>query len=204
MQLIEIKNKLSNTYRKSIIRTFDSLCPLNGDLGLTGFLHKKKFFDEKRLKKLELLSNKQLLEFISNHQYLNNVFQDYLGNYSIDYVKKWQTEGDTNSSIWHHDSVGHRIKIFIGLSEVVKETGTCFIPKSHKNKYSSYLETRVEPDSDVDQIIINLDRGDLMVFDTNMLHRGMYGKNKRTAFTIEVSNPYKGFLLPGDIGRRPL
>tara|TARA_B110000259_G_C13854733_1_gene338297 strand:- start:10 stop:621 length:612 start_codon:yes stop_codon:yes gene_type:complete len=198
---LNIKNKLSDLYRKVVIRACDSFCPLKGELGESTAIHKKNFFDDITLEFMESLPKKDLLEFIKNHDYLKTVFKDYIGTYNVDYAKRWTTSGENNSSLWHHDSVGHRIKIFIGLSQVVADTGTCFIPNSHKNKYSSYLETRVDPDSD-NQIVINLDRGDLMIFDTNSLHRGMYGANKRTAFTIEVSNPVKGYILPGDIGKR--
>lgn len=202
MNLIKIKNKLSNLYRKSVIRVFDSTCPLKGELAKSTVIHKKNFFKEHVIRDMEKFSTDELFDFISSIESLTSIFRDYLGFYNIDYVKKWSTAGSNNSSLWHHDSVGHRIKVFIGLSNLVEDTGTCFIPNTHLNKYSDYLETRVKPNCENNQIFINLDRGDLMIFDTNCLHKGVYGQNKRTAFTIEISNPLKAILLPGDIGKR--
>ena len=50
--------------------------------------------------------------------------------------------------------------------------------------------------------MVNLDIGDLMVFDTNCIHSGLYGSDTRKAITVEISNPIKGFLLPGKIGKK--
>ena len=200
-----MRKKISNSYRKAVIRCFDNLAPLSGELGeANGVLVKRKFFSPDEVNLMALSGPYDIRKRLSKNSFFTSLFSDYLKKWKIDTCFMWETEeGENHSSIWHHDSVGHRIKIFIGVSKKSENTGTLFIKNSYKNKYTDYLSTRVVENYDDDDIfLVNLDIGDLMVFDTNCIHSGLYGSDTRKAITVEISNPIKGFLLPGKIGKK--
>ncbi|MDA9932385.1 hypothetical protein N9C24_02020 [Gammaproteobacteria bacterium] len=200
-----VRHYLSNTYRKSIIRFFDTTAPILGPLNdKKGVINIKKYYSEEQVMSMSSSSPANVKDILKRDSYLTDLFSDYLNKWNIDTCFMWETEeGENNSSIWHHDSVGHRIKIFIGVSEKSNNTGTLFVSDSYKNKYNDYLSTRVNKDfNENETFLINMDVGDLMIFDTNCIHAGLYGSKPRKAITVEISNPYKGFLLPGKIGKK--
>ena len=53
------------------------------------------------------------------------------------------------------------------------------------------------------RVKINLQHGQIFIFDTNMIHRGIYSKiMTRNVIEIEYSAFIRGLLLPGKIGRK--
>ena len=200
-----LRYSLSNIYRKSIIRFFDGLAPLKGPLNQSnGVIYIQNYYSKEQIVNMTANKPSNVVDTIKQDSYLTGLFSDYLNKWNIDTCFMWETEeGQNNSSIWHHDSVGHRIKIFIGVSKRSSNTGTLFVSDSFKNKYDDYLSTRVHKVfTENETFLINLDVGDLMIFDTNCIHSGLYGDNPRKAITVEISNPFKGFLLPGKIGKK--
>ena len=115
-------------------------------------------------------------------------------------------DNNTNQSIWHHDSVGNRVKVYIGLSELTDQVGTFLLPGTHKNEYLDYAETRIvlnEEERCISPVYINLGKGDVFIFDTNILHKANYSSVKsRKVLELEFSNSIKGIVLPGKIGRK--
>ena len=200
-----LRHNLSNFYRKNLISFFDRRAPIKGPLNSNkGVIYIKEYFSKEMVLTLKKSGPANVKNLIENDKYFTDLFSAYLNKWKIDTCFLWETEeGENHSSIWHHDSVGHRIKIFIGVSEKSENTGTLFVKNSYKNTYHDYLSTRVYEDFDDHEIkLINLDVGDVLIFDTNCIHAGLYGSNPRKAITIEISNPLKGRLLPGKIGKK--
>jgi len=82
-----------------------------------------------------------------------------------------------NSQLWHHDSVGHRLKLFIGLNS---GWTTYLFRGSHLtnnffNSSMSYDQRKSlsdEMDDHENAVRVELKKGDFLIFDTNGLHKG--------------------------------
>lgn len=82
-----------------------------------------------------------------------------------------------NSQLWHHDSVGRRLKLFIGLNS---GWTTYLFRGSHLtnnffNSNMSYDQRKSlsdEMDNHENAVKVELKKGDYVIFDTNGLHKG--------------------------------
>lgn len=147
------------------------------------------------------------LDKILNNNTINNIIKRYLGGraeisgykYNILDIK------DNNynkyiSSLWHHDNVGKRLKLFILVSDIDCIYGhpTSIALGTNKLSYyftDSFKDTRFN-DNEIRKIF-NIQRicgkkGDMYLFDTNTIHRGEYeGRYKRKLIIIEYHNDLK-------------
>ena len=108
------------------------------------------------------------------------------------------------SNSWHDDNVGSRIKVFVCFDGNGK-TPTVVIPSSHNNPYSPRREeisrfSGVRSTHQIDtQIALRYKSGDLAMFDTSCLHRGLYEQPsaKRTVLVLEFINRDKSNRIVG-------
>jgi len=191
------------------IRAVDLTSPCRGKLGSEGFYHYKGFFGSEEMPKLEdlcgNLTEDNDHDILVRYPFLCRIFlcpdilgivNSYLGKFAqLDYASaKVMQLGKPASPDWHHDSIGHRIKIFVCVNDQTESACTEVIPGSHRRRYSDYNQSVVEPRSDELRRSRKLmgKKGDLLIFDTNLLHRGLYDESPRHLVQIEFSNRLKG------------
>lgn len=108
------------------------------------------------------------------------------------------------SNSWHDDNVGSRIKIFVCF-EGNGNTPTVVIPNSHNNPYSPRKEeiSRFSGVRNIrsveNQVALRYKSGDLAMFDTSCLHRGLYEEPsaKRTVLVLEFIDRDKSNRIVG-------
>ncbi len=108
------------------------------------------------------------------------------------------------SNSWHDDNVGSRIKIFVCF-EGDGKTPTVVIPNSHNSPYSPRKEeiSRFSGVRDIQnvegQVELRYKSGDLAMFDTSCLHRGLYEQPsaKRTVLVLELIDRDKSNRIVG-------
>jgi len=203
---MRLKSLASATY----INLIDSFAPVQGELENEGFYHWKAFFGGQELEELDklregllesndydILLKYPLLHKIFEDQSMNNLLVDYLGKFcQFDYADSHIFQvGKPASPDWHHDSVGHRIKIFICVNDQTETACTQVIPGTHRKRYWDYNESKftdAKVDYNASRKLIGK-KGDLLIFDTNMLHRGLYDNAERYIVQLEFSSRLKGF-----------
>ena len=212
---MRLKSLASATY----INLIDSFAPVRGNLASEGFYHWKAFFGGQELEELDqlregllesndydILSKYPLLHKIFEDQSMNKLLVDYLGrSCQFDYADSHICQiGKPASPDWHHDSVGHRVKIFICVNDQTETACTRVVPCTHKKSYwdynvSKFLESEI--DSSESKKLIG-QKGDLLIFDTNALHRGLYDDTQRYIVQLEFSSRLKGLKRGGHFGYR--
>lgn len=199
----------SGVIKYIIINLLDKLEPLKGPLKETGytifnFNDYPELDSENDINKIleivsKILSRKELLTSIKSYLKYPRLDQiRVLKSPLVDYSPQ---------SEWHHDSVGHRIKVYIGLdTNITRKVFTEIISSSHKNIYFDYNNTRLvitEQEKKMKPVKIAIKKGMIFLFDTNMIHKGVYSKLKsRRVIELEFSSYLKGIILPGKIGRK--
>jgi hypothetical protein len=134
------------------------------------------------------------------------------GNWSFDTAYFFSTSGSSkgyrNSERVHHDSVGDRIKIFIGLDKQASNSIYNRIWDYRMPKFSNYTCDQKQRDlfekrvSDMPFYDMKVDQKNFGVFNTNFIHQGIVGEiGERNMIVIEVSRVLKSKLLFGRIGR---
>lgn len=115
------------------------------------------------------------------------------------------------SGIWHHDKVGHRLKVFL-LFQDVGEGGrpTWYAEGTHLMDWPGYhyQASRFQAEFVTSQFLckaMHARRGDCVIFDTNGLHRASYGPGlaARSAMVLEFSTRSK-FMALQRIGNFPI
>lgn len=145
--------------------------------------------------------------------------KDYLGErINIDFMGMFLIAGHpelalNSSGVFHHDSVGHRVKLFFPLGvRGNTESPTKYIRESNRIRWKSYLnpvgvDGRRVPSSlteDTERIeSLAGPVGSWYMFDTNGLHKGSYSAltGLRAVLQVEFST-CKGRFLRGEIGAR--
>ena len=131
----------------------------------------------------------------------------FIGMWQVDIMyffnTKYVGEVSRQSQLWHHDSVGRRIKLFIPITEDVSPSLEYEIG-SNQNSYSSGM-LKAERESYVPSAptkAITLKSGNGYFIDTNVLHRGIgFRRGLRSILVIEISHRLKSFCL-GRVGKR--
>jgi len=147
--------------------------------------------------------------------HVRDIVRSYLGrSASLDIVQLlmlYPEDCSNSSGLPHHDSVGHRLKLFVPLRiPGCHITATKYVLQSNKTKWKSYenplradntrIDTFWEPESEVE--LLPLD-DNLYLFDTNGIHWGDYHSisQPRVYLVMEFSN-FKSYLVRGEIGYR--
>ncbi len=119
------------------------------------------------------------------------------------YDPEKRTEWSLSNS-WHDDNVGHRIKIFVCF-EGNGTTPTVVIPNSfnkpykmRNSEYKRFLGGR-DVDAIQDEIKLAYKAGDIALFDTACLHRGLYEEPAavRAVLVMEYIDRNKANIIAG-------
>lgn len=123
----------------------------------------------------------------------------YLFWFDPDKITDWSL-----SNSWHDDNVGSRIKVYVCFSGN-GSTPTVVLPNSHNKPYSPRLSeiSRFAGARNIklreNQIALRYKSGDVAMFDTSCLHRGLYEQPaaKRTVLVLEFINRDKSNVIAG-------
>lgn len=108
------------------------------------------------------------------------------------------------SGSWHDDNVGHRLKIYICLKGD-RSTPTVVIPNSHRHiyryrlselaRFAGFKNTKPK----IGEQHLRYRTGDVAMFDTHCLHRGLYEEpaGERVVIVAEFCNRYKSNKISG-------
>ena len=105
------------------------------------------------------------------------------------------------SSEYHHDSVGHRLKLFVPLNSFGNTPfPTSYLVKTNHRKWASYENAPNSSGQRIPEEFLNhsfeaeisVPYGSMYIFDTHGLHRGTYAKavENRVILQFEFSNHY--------------
>jgi hypothetical protein len=197
--------------RQTFVPAIDRLAPLGGQLSESGGLiqlgrlpqsdiefYKEKLGDLRRYR----LSRREIQElmFKLSGFNLNKLLDDYFGAlWWVDYGLIWRAPPQSTSGQWHHDNVGNRVKLFFILANDSTDNGTEVISHSNKVHHKVFTGRYEIPNSR--PIFVQQTPGDVVLFDTNAIHRGLYSTSERMIVQLEFSNVLKSFLVPGQVGR---
>ena len=192
-----------------IISVMNFLEPLKGRISKKGYLLENfKGFPIVDKSNIRNSVVRMIAHFFSLKD-LKNEINSYLINPKLDQIRilKSPKISFNKQSEWHHDSVGHRIKVYIGLDEKVSDlVYTELIPHTQNNMYFDYNNTRIIPTEEelrIKREKVSLAHGDVFIFDTNMLHRANYSKvMSRNVIELEFSSYIRGKIIPGKVGRK--
>jgi hypothetical protein len=197
--------------RRTFIPIIDRTAPLRGPLAQAGgilalgkfpeqdieyYLRKLSGAARHRLSRTEI---RELLHKLSRYR-LHGMLNDYLGPlWSADYAAIWRSPAQSSSGEWHHDNVGNRVKLFVILGNASEDNGTEFIANTYRTRWTSFTGRLPAPDSRGE--FVQQRRGDILIFDTNSVHRGRYSPSERIILQLEFSNILKSFVVFGQVGR---
>jgi hypothetical protein len=196
--------------RRAFIPLIDRTAPLRGPLAQAGgvlvlgkvaepeieyYLRKLGAAGRYRLNRAEI---SELLRRLEPFR-IAALLRQYLGPlWSADYALIWRAQ-ESSSGEWHHDNVGNRVKLFVVLRNESEENGTEFVANTHSTRRRSFTGRMPAPQSG--GAFVRQRRGDVLVFDTNVVHRGRYSAQERIILQLEFSNIFKSFVVFGQCGR---
>jgi hypothetical protein len=197
--------------RRALIPVIDRTAPLRGRLAQAGgvlplgkfpeteidcYLQKLSTGGRYRLTRREI---RRLLPRFSRYG-VRALLDDYLGPWwSADYAAVWRSPRQSSSGQWHHDNVGNRVKLFVILGNESEENGTEFVPHTHRTRWRTFTGRLAAPDTG--RCFVPQRRGDVLIFDTNVVHRGRYSASERIILQVEFSSIFKSLLPFGHCGR---
>jgi hypothetical protein len=129
-------------------------------------------------------------------QEINKIVKNYLGadaclhNGELMKLSK-NTNSSQGSALYHHDTIGHRLKIYFNFNSVEKliDRPTHYAKSSHINfwpehnaKTSRFDEKYVNDEFIVDKLYSKSD--EIVIFDTNGLHKGYYNNNNNERYSL--------------------
>jgi hypothetical protein len=202
---------LGERLRRTFVPLIDRTAPLRGALADAGgvlslgtfpdndiryYLHKLSGVQRYRLNRAEI---SELVGRLSQYQ-LAQLLSDYLGPlWSADYGLIWRAPKQSSSGEWHHDNVGNRVKVFVVLENASDTNGTEFVVNTHTTRWQSFTGRLPAPEGG--GLSVPQRRGDVLVFDTNVVHRGTYSASERIILQLEFSSIFKSFVVFGQCGR---
>jgi hypothetical protein len=202
---------IGESLRKTFIPIIDRTAPLRGPLAHSGgvlalgtfpdaevdfYLRKLSTAGRYRLSRMEI---RELVRKFAPYK-VRDLLTDYLGPlWSADYAAIWRSARQSTSGDWHHDNVGNRVKLFVVLGNESDENGTEFITHTNRTRWRSFTGRLAEPEQSGS--FLRQRRGDIVIFDTNLVHRGRYSAQERIILQLEFSNIFKSFFAFGQCGR---
>jgi hypothetical protein len=197
--------------RRTFVPLIDRTAPLRGRLAEAGgvlalgtfpereieyYLHKLGKAQRYRLSRAEI---REALGKFSPYR-VRRLLREYLGPlWSADYAVIWRSARQSTAGEWHHDNVGNRVKLFVILANESDANGTEFIVNTHATRWRSFTGRLPTPERS--GTFPRQQRGDVLLFDTNLVHRGRYSAQERIILQLEFSNIFKSFVTFGQCGR---
>jgi len=144
--------------------------------------------------KITLDFKEKLINFLGENVRLDDI---YLFWYDPSKREEWSL-----SNSWHDDNVGHRIKIYVCF-EGNGNTPTVVIPNSYNKPYKQNkteilrFTGKRNITENIQQIKLNYKAGDIAMFDTSCLHRGLYEEpaTLRSVLVIEYIDRNKANII---------
>jgi hypothetical protein len=197
--------------RRAFVPLIDRTAPLRGPLATAGgvlalgsfadaeveyYLRKLGQGKRYRLGRGEI---RELLHKLAPYQ-VAQLLRAYLGPlWSADYAAIWRSAQQSSSGEWHHDNVGNRVKLFVILANDSERNGTEFIVHTNRTRWDSFSGRLPAPEREAS--FLRQQRGDMLMFDTNAIHRGRYSAQERVILQLEFSSILKSFVVSGHCGR---
>jgi hypothetical protein len=194
--------------KQALVALSEKLAPILNSTGFQSFLTENI---DKGLFFYDLVLHFPLVAELVQEPMVDDV-QKYLGKSAkldsvcLFVIKNSGDSGRNSSGLWHHDSVGHRLKIFIPLDlKGNHDAPTEYIIGTNQVRHASYANPvdhrsgkRVcLPESTLKSAkVVRVDFGEGFIFDTNGLHRGSYNTAgvTRSVVLLQFSSPWKRFL----------
>ena len=116
------------------------------------------------------------------------------------------------SGIMHHDSCGHRLKLFFPINEEGnKMYPTSYVEGSHNIKWKTYLNEIVDDGQRIPSEVLEkfpnitdskktVTFGSGYIFDTNGIHSGCYFENNEPRMIIQFELSANKRFVPGKVG----
>ncbi len=164
-----------------------------------------------------LLYSDFLIE-VFNSKIIDDI-RSYLGNgFKLDntYLSVFNTfngevENRISSGLLHHDSVGHRVKMFIPINEKgTINNPTIYLKGSNKIKWKNFenIENKERNRINEQQIKLyknkekklGLNFNDILIFDTNGIHKGCYENSNQNRLIIQFEFSNHKTYLRGQVG----
>lgn len=131
---------------------------------------------------------------ILQSQTLHSMVTAYLGPRArLDdlYVKSVMDGLNSISEGWHDDNVGYRLKVFMVFDVEGNPAPTLLVPSRRPNLYRiriwdelSRFLFKPKTDDRGQSVRICYEKGDCLVFDTNVLHRGDYSSTRGVRYCV--------------------
>jgi hypothetical protein len=124
------------------------------------------------------------------------------------------SEQQNHSGLYHHDSVGHRLKFFFPLNlEGNQLAPTEYLLGSHRLRYKTFANAAADDGTRIDPALVSqysnksqhitVPFGKGFMFDTNGIHRGCYESASIVRLTIQFEfSAHKTGIVRGYIGPR--
>ncbi len=215
-KIFNIVNEYRNKKKiQSIIQEFDKSVNINGNF--PGYRYLKKVFEPENIKldspmnydrfgmSTSKIINKDVALILNKSiKLLEKDIRDYLGGETrLDDLSIWwfnpaKAIKPGVSGGWHQDNCGNRLKLYICL-EGDGSTPTIIQKDSHKKMYSFGIKDllrfigKADTKDREDEIRLEYRSGDIAVFDTHLMHRGLYETpaTKRVVILAEFINRNK-------------
>ncbi len=183
------------------------------------YLKKLLHYSKENLKSKDLFietieDNTKFVNFVQQLEKTKYNFTSILnGDWNFDkaffFSCNGNSSGTRNSENVHHDSVGDRIKIFIGLDENINENIFNRVWLYTLPRWCNYNCDKIQRDR-LNEIVTNykyvdlkVSQTDFAIFNTNMIHQGIVGNNgQRNMIVLEISNKIKSKLVFGKVGKK--
>jgi hypothetical protein len=159
----------------------------------------------------KLLLSKKIVSMVNN--YLGpHIWLDYMRLVIVKVDNLSLTENSNKSDLVHHDSVGHRLKLFIPVGDALQVNPTRYYLGSNLSRWKTYANS-VRESQEIDALekgsrgkrweILSPSKEDFLIFDTNGLHAGDYRPtgNLRASLQFEFSSGGKRKLIRGQVGQ---
>lgn len=153
----------------------------------------------------------ELLETLLTSPKLSKLIKGYLGHDArLDDIYFWKKNEERSKKFdlsegWHTDNVGHRLKLFICIDATESSPYTQVLSGNHLTLYKAPLGdwrrflgvVGKEPTGNI--ISLKYSSGTIALFDTNMLHRGVYKglSGYRHCLVVEFIDRNKSNKLSG-------
>lgn len=135
-----------------------------------------------------------LWQAILNSKSLAHIVQSYIGPRArLDdlYVKSVMDGLNSVSEGWHDDNVGYRLKVFMVFDVEGQPSGTVVIPTPRPHLYNvrvadelSRFLFKPKTEERGGGMKVSYERGDCLVFDTNIPHRGDYSSGEGVRYCV--------------------
>ena len=135
-----------------------------------------------------------LWEAVLSSGRLQAMVTDYIGpRVRLDdlYVKSVMDGLSSVSEGWHDDNVGYRLKVFMVFDVEGQPSGTVVVPTERPNLYAVRMGDELrrilghpQRDERAGAVRVGYQRGDCLVFDTNIPHRGDYSAGQGIRYCV--------------------